>query len=43
MINKKEWLESLVENYRLPKEEESTKPKRMLTEEQIKIIRNESR
>lgn len=34
------WMEKLVENYKLPSKEKETKSKRILTEEQLKVIKD---
>jgi len=34
------WMEKLVENYKIPSKEKTQKTSRILTEEQIKIIKN---
>jgi len=39
----KDWMERLVENYRIPSEEETkSKPKKMLNESQLKKILNKN-
>jgi hypothetical protein len=38
MAKQDDWMEKLVKNYNLPEQKEKETPKRMLTEEQKKII-----
>jgi hypothetical protein len=40
MARQDEWMEKLVKNYQIPEQKEKETPKRMLTEEQKKIISN---
>jgi hypothetical protein len=40
MAKQDEWMEKLVKNYHIPEQKEKETPKRMLTEEQKKIISN---
>ena len=35
-----QWMEKLVENYKIPSKEKTKKASRILTEEQLKIIKN---